>query len=306
MSGTGLSETGLNRNGIIGLTTAGRPPKPQGNLAKGATVIFQAPAGADDHPVEWLREVYHRRKRQNPRYSLRAFAKSLNLNSGRMSEILSYKRPLTPSMGARIAAKLKLEPMQAEKFHALIANQRQHSQDIRSMDRRAGGRSHVKILNLDQFRLIADWQHFAILALMRTKSFTTDMDWIARRLGISLKSATQAINRLTRLGLMSRTAGAWEPTERKLATPRDIASQAVRKAHRQNMLKALGALGSVPVAQRDFSSITMAIAAEQLPLAKEYIQEFRRRMATLLETKDADAVYTLNIQLFPLTQEDSP
>ncbi len=254
-----------------------------------------------DHPVEWLRTIYQKRKWQNPRYSMRAFAKALDINSGRLSEILSHKRTLTTAMGEKIVGALKLDGSQAKQFKDLIRNEKQHRQSLKSLDR-AGAQYHVKTLDIDQFHLISDWQHFAILALMRTCDFRNDMRWMAQRLGLTLTNVSHAIKRLSRLGLVKQENSTWAVTEQTLATPRDIASLAIRKAHKQNLQKAQKALDEVPVEKRDFSSITMAIDIEKLSAAKEYIQEFRRRMASLLETEQATEVYNLNIQLFPLSQ----
>lgn len=254
-----------------------------------------------DHPVEWLRTIYQKRKWQNPRYSMRAFAKALDINSGRLSEILSHKRALTAAMGEKIAQGLKLDSNQASQFSELIRHQKQHRQSVKTLDR-TGGCYHVKTLDIDQFRLIADWQHFAVLALMRTRTFKNDVQWMAQRLGLTLTNVNHAIKRLSRLGLIIKKDSTWAVTEQKLATPRDLASLAIRKAHRQNLQKAQKALEEADLELRDFSSITMAIDLEKIADAKEYIQEFRRRMATLLETENATEVYTLNIQLFPLTQ----
>jgi uncharacterized protein (TIGR02147 family) len=268
------------------------------------SVFSGANTSRSEHPVEWLRGVYLKRKGVNPRYSLRAFAKSLEMNSGRLSEILTHKRPLTLAMGERIAHRLKLEQPDLSQFYSLIKSQRQQHSRIKTLDR---GSSHTlyqtKTIGLDQFRLIADWQHFALLALMRTQTFNNNFSWMAERLGTSVGVITQSIKRLLRLGLVVQHQGRLSPSEHRLATPREIASPAIQKAHKQNLHRAAMTLERVPVELRDFSYITMAIDTSKLDAAKEYIQEFRRRMATLLETADADEVYTLSVQLYPISHK---
>lgn len=41
-------------------------------------------------------------------------------------------------------------------------------------------------LSMDQFAIIADWYHFAILNLINTPGFKSDISWIAKRLGLFL------------------------------------------------------------------------------------------------------------------------
>ena len=53
----------------------------------------------ESEPIDWLRAEYRRRKAANGSYSLRAFARQLKINSGRLSDYLSKKRPISRNMG---------------------------------------------------------------------------------------------------------------------------------------------------------------------------------------------------------------
>ena len=68
---------------------------------------------------------------------------------------------------------------------------------------------------------------------------------------------------------------------------------------------AIAALEYSPVEERDVSSVTMAIDVQRIPLAKEAIRAFRRRLMRLLEAGSPDEVYNLNIQLVPVTRKKS-
>ena len=52
------------------------------------------------------------RRRRNPRYSLRAFARALGTNHGTLSQILSSKRRLTPRSIRRLGARIGLSPVE--------------------------------------------------------------------------------------------------------------------------------------------------------------------------------------------------
>ncbi len=54
---------------------------------------------------------------------------------------------------------------------------------------------------------------------------------------------------------------------------------------------------------RDVSGMTMAVSKERLAEARKMIRDFRRRISGYMEGGKRNAVYRLNIQLFPLTQE---
>jgi uncharacterized protein (TIGR02147 family) len=78
----------------------------------------------------------------------------------------------------------------------------------------------------------------------------------------------------------------------------------LKRSHRESILQAAEALDSIPTAERDITSMTMAIDPRKLPLAKTLIREFRFRLAELLETGNRTEVYNLNVQLVPVTKKE--
>jgi uncharacterized protein (TIGR02147 family) len=159
------------------------------------------------------------------------------------------------------------------------------------------------VVQSDAFWLISDWYHFAILELLDTSDFQDDSGWIAARLGLSLDTVEGALERLLRTGLMRLEGGKYRKTNERVMTTEDIESQALRMSHRQSLNQAIGALDEIQVRDRDISSITMAVDVSKLPLAKELIRDFRRRLAALLESGERTEVYNLNIQLLPVTRK---
>jgi transcriptional regulator with XRE-family HTH domain len=75
--------------------------------------------------AEYLISTFNERKEKNPRYSLRAFARSLGVSSGQLSEILSGKRPLSHKLARRIAIALALTEEESQKLIFLVSQQSQ-------------------------------------------------------------------------------------------------------------------------------------------------------------------------------------
>ncbi len=240
-------------------------------------------------PAHWLESEFVRRKNANPRYSLRAYAKALAIPPGRLSEILSRKRNVSPQLLEKVAERLGLSPN--EKIALL-------PQKIKSED-------SYETLAEDNFSLIAEGAHIAFLCLMETKNFRSDLSWIAKRLGISTVEARAVALRLERLGLIQKERTKWKRTENGHKTTNDIPSAALRRSHKETLNLAIAALDSIPVEERDISSMTMAIDPTKLPLAKSLIREFRYRLADLLESGNQSEVYHLNVQLIPVTHKET-
>ena len=70
-----------------------------------------------------LKDELLRRIRQNPRYSLRAFARDLRLSPSRLSEVLSGKQGLSRQAAKAITERLGWRGSEAERFIDLVESQ---------------------------------------------------------------------------------------------------------------------------------------------------------------------------------------
>ncbi len=239
--------------------------------------------------IEYLVKELSQRSKKNPAYSLRSFAKSIGINSGVLSAILNKKRPLTVSTAKKIIDALNLDSKTRSKLlQSLVSAEPQETQ----------GSYHS--LSEDLFQAVQNWEHFAILSMLESKSTALTPRAIAQRLKISQATAMETLETLKRIGLIKLEAGKLKPTHKNLSTTHDIPSQALRHAHRQHLQKAIEALEDQSVDERDFSGVTMAISKKKLPIAKKLITQFRRDLCDLLEGGSRDEVYRLNVQLFSL------
>ena len=64
-----------------------------------------------------LESEYLRRLRKNPKYSIRAFARSLDMNDSTLSQILRGKRNISPKKVTDVGLKLGLSLSEINSFH---------------------------------------------------------------------------------------------------------------------------------------------------------------------------------------------
>ena len=77
--------------------------------------------------VHLIRLELEQRKIKNPRYSLRAFSRSLGINPGTLSAILRQKRPVSPSWCERLIERLGLLAKEAAMFrHSVLETLQEH------------------------------------------------------------------------------------------------------------------------------------------------------------------------------------
>lgn len=240
-----------------------------------------------------LQDKLLQRCRDNPRYSLRAFAKSLQVSPSALSAMINGKRPITDKMTRKLGLELGLKLEQLDQFLS-------HSQSSTPTPT-------YQQLTLDTYTFISDWYHYAILELTRLKHFESDPAWISQTLGISRSETNAAIERLIRLGLLAidKKGRMIDTSENGLATNinGDLTSIAAKKLQKQILEKSIKALEEVPVEDRNHTSMTMAIHPQDLHEATEKIKIFRRELCQYFERRPKPTqIYQLSISLFPVTK----
>lgn len=236
-----------------------------------------------------LKYQFLEKKKKNDSYSLRAFARDLNLSVTVLHGVLNEERHLSKKNLEMLATKLGWtdhEIQTARIGQKLVSDPTQ------------------AILAEDEFHLISDWIHLAILNLSKIKDVDTDS--IPNCLGISKQDSQEAIERLMRLNFIEMSPQ--KTLIRKLkpfGTTQDVSSRAIRTFHYQNLEKAKTALEEVTVERRDFLTIAAATDELKVQVVKKKIQEFRKEILSILESDNPDRVYFLNLQLYPVSKEES-
>jgi uncharacterized protein (TIGR02147 family) len=255
-----------------------------------------------------LREELEARCERNPRYSLRAFARDLGVTSSRLSEVMGGRYGLSREAAHEIAKKLSYNDEECRRFCDLVDAQHARAQkDRRAAKARLDVNSvDYQQLTLDSFQVISDWYHYAILELTLVQDYEDNIEWMARRLGISPHIVSAAVERLQRLDLLTVQEGVLKASDGFTATPSGIPSDALKKFHRQLLEKALISIDLQNVEERDLSHMILAVNSKDIPEAKEEIKTFRRKFdARFGAAIKKDEVYCLGIQFFRL-QEKNP
>jgi uncharacterized protein (TIGR02147 family) len=243
---------------------------------------------------------------QNPRYSIRAFAKRLGLDPTALSKLLNGSKKLTPGLADKISNRLELSPNEREDILASMVlaykegGTKRFSPRVKQLDKKKPKPQPVLDLTPDIFRTISDWYHYAILQLIEQKDFINDPSWIASQLNISGLEASLAVQRLLRLGIVAEKDERLVRIAPNLTTgDPTLTSSAHKKRIKQVTQKSLESLENDAIKIRNHSTMTMSIDPELLPMAKVMIDEFMDTLAAKLQTKK-EHVYELQINLFPL------
>lgn len=247
----------------------------------------------------WLTREFTNRCNKNPKYSIRAFADLLKMNSSTVSQILSGKRQISAKMIKRFCDILGASPKEE---NALIkfANLKNSRNQIEAETLE----DNFQQLTLDAYALISDWYHYAILELTFVQDFQSNPRWISNKLGITAIEANIAIERLKRLELIEEANGKLTKTEAFITNFSDgVTSNALKNLQRSILKMALDAIDNTPQEEKDITSMTFAIDETKMSEAKKCIKKFRREMSQLLESGKQTRVYNLGIQLYPISKK---
>lgn len=226
---------------------------------------------------------------KDPYFSVRSFARMLEIDSSSLSKILSGQRTISTKLVHRICDKLHFGPKLRGQLLGEIHGQSTEPSPYHQM-------------TTDTFAVISEWYHFAILELTYVEDFKNSPRWIAKKLGLRPAQAKLAVQRLLRLGLLKESKGQLIKTHASLTNYSEgITSSAHRHLQLELLNKAISCIETVKPANKDITSMTMAIDLAKMPQAKKRILKFRRDMCKFLESGLREEVYSLSIQLYPLT-----
>ncbi len=236
-----------------------------------------------------LRNEFHRRAERNPAFSLRALSQKIEIDQSLVSKILQGKR--------------KISVVNARKIAGFLGVYLRDVEDLKP-DQTAMSSLEYELLKEDEFLVISDWHHFAILELAKTKGFKLDPCYIAARLGIHILEASRSIDRLRRLGFIHIHEEKFQ-----LQKPNNSWLDFEKTSHgRKNLQKRLlaqstEAIENLGLNHREHSSLIFAVDPSLLPELKKKMTEFRRSVDKFAEQKGgATEVYSLCVSLFPLSK----
>ncbi len=243
--------------------------------------------------IDSLKHSLEQRTKHNPSYSLRAFARDLNVDASNMSKMISGKLKPQKETQKRLLLKLGYS---VEEIKKIIA-----SKD-RSFD------EQFNHLNIDSFEIVSEWYHDAILELTRLSFFQPNTKWIAKTLDISEVKIKLAIDRLEKLGWLKIDSAGWHDLSGDNTTnmDSDYTNQALKNLQISLLEKSIESVKTDPVEKRNHTSTMVTIDENDIPEVKKRIKTFRKDLTSFLERSSSKAnnLYQLQIGLFSLINKE--
>jgi uncharacterized protein (TIGR02147 family) len=259
---------------------------------------------------QYLRDYYEINKAANPDFSFRYLSQRAGVNSSAYFKyVIEGKRNLTKGSLLKTCIALNLKDRDAEYFENLVFfNQAKTLREKNIYFERLTklkGLFDTRRVRQDQYAFYSEWYHSAVREMLGCIRFKGDYDDLAARMvpSITAKQARDSVALLLRLGLVRKDAqGIWQPTDPVLTTDGQVTAKDVSDFQLRMLLLASEAFGRFTAEERLMSSTTFSISAKALDLFKRKIRVLKSELLELARLDDeADRVFQLNLNLFPLT-----
>jgi uncharacterized protein (TIGR02147 family) len=228
------------------------------------------------------------RKQRNIHYSLRAFARDLDVNRNSLSKSMSDQAKL----GAKSCEKLKsaLELSDTEYLKLLFDNGLHFADEA------------IKEIAAETFETINHLKHFTILSLLQNKAVDWSAEEIHSHVDFELDEVKKILKTLVDNELIEYDGRYFRRIYETFRTTSNISSTSIRSYHKENLERAIECIDNVDMELRDISAISFLTNKENIPKIKEEIKNFRRKLGQLAYDKQGEDVYSVSISLHPLTK----
>lgn len=266
----------------------------------------------------YLRDMIVYLKAHQRGFSYRNFARKAGLSSQSFLKLVADgKRNLSLKSIAGFGRALGHNRREQEVFENLVMLGQATNDTDRNLYyrrlRKFAGLSDAQQMTQAQYEVYSRWYVIPIRELMLRDDFSEDGEWIAQQLDPPIRpsEATKALELLEDVGLIERDSkGRLRPVTVKLtSTPGPVGPLAARNYHRSMLELAAQSLDRVAVDERNISSLTVNLTAEQYDQVVQRVEEFRRELLDAIEDGElrsdpsaAKAVYLFSLSLFPLSR----
>jgi uncharacterized protein (TIGR02147 family) len=165
----------------------------------------------------------------------------------------------------------------------------------------------VRTITSNEFDYYNDWYNCVVRELIVREKPPVDLDRLARRIHprITSAQARKSVELLLELGFIAKKDdGSYEQSSHFIGTEREVTSIGIRNHHAKMFELARDAMDTVSRDKREISSLTLSISDSSREKIKRRIQEFEDEIIQMVRgDRDADNVYQVNFQFFPLTQD---
>jgi uncharacterized protein (TIGR02147 family) len=267
-----------------------------------------------DNYRHYLKDFVAWQRSFNDNFSLRYLAIKAGFRSHSfLHNVISGKRNLTLESIGKVCKAISLNRKESLYMRSLVL----FNQSKTYQERDEALKDMSKIRQTIEFYRVQENQYAYYgqwyLPILREIAVYSDWKGDYRKLSqmvrpaISTEQAKQGIATLTEIGMLKSVGENRYIQTQQVVTAEEVPGYIFREARTQYMLRAMEAAESMPMTERHISYAVLAMSRKTFVEITRLLDEERKK-ALVMATEDEkiDAVYAINIQVFPLTAEFNP
>lgn len=239
------------------------------------------------------------RKSKNSLYSVRSYARDLELDSSSLSSILIGNRKIPQLKIEQIAGLVCSSEAEKKKF---IASAKHVHTSLNKIKKQKNLPDRI-VISEDKFIKISEVETYTFLSMLELENCPQDVEWLAKKLNKTKKWVQNTISILTEYGMVEEVNGRLVRTTRRTTTNDEVTSKYIIKHHIDSLVLAGQKCAELLPDERYFSTITIPSDPEHLNYLKTLFMEFEDKISEYLSTKKKTDVYKLSIQFYPATEK---
>jgi uncharacterized protein (TIGR02147 family) len=256
-------------------------------------------------PKLFLQEELSIRKKRRPHYSLRAFARDLEMSPSSLCEFLSGRQGMSRERIHWVGNKINLSTIQIEHFCDLVESEFGRTPKDRKLAKvrvatRTKNDQHR--LSVEKFHFIADWYNMTLLEILDLPSIEFKSSEISKILNITEEEVKLGIKRLLHLGLIEKKDGRYIVKQDSTVTGDEGPSRAIQIYHEQFLRMQSDFVSKKSVSDRENVSGSIKISQSDWPKIREELKEVTINILTkyTANAKPKDQVLCLALQAITL------
>lgn len=254
--------------------------------------------------LQILQREFDKKKEKNPRYSLRVFARHLDIDHSTLSQIFSRKRGLSEKLAIKIASNMTLTHHEKQKFLTSVdtcfARAKKKKAAAAEKMTQISKYTNTVVVHHDPLNTINHWRYIAVYELVSTQR-AANINQLVDILKISQDLTKTIITHLCNLNILKNEDGRLTATASSVQTLNDIPAGAIVKYHASIAEKAAQSVSMHPILEREFQNLVISFSKDQMTGAKQMIRDFMSEFSTKYYNEQPKTeVYSLAVNFFSL------
>ncbi len=259
---------------------------------------------------EYLKDALTYLKKHEEGFTMKLMQYELQARStGFISNVIAGRKNLTHAQVQKVSEVFKHPKTEAQYFEALYYFTRAKKSDEKErffQTMLSLKKTKFKEIDPQSMSLFSHWYNVFVREALGMFIFDGDFKALGQLLipAITESEARKSVQTLQALGFIEwKGKDGYVLSDPIITTGDEVKSMFLMGYHKAMLKNAIDALDVAPASERDMSIVSLSLSKKSYAAVKNEIQAIRKKIMKLAENeKVPEKIYTLNMQLFPVTK----